>query len=137
MTSTHQQRAGRASQQLRGVPEGRVRERYNTLAHKLPVLIRTNGLLQTSAFLLAKSKVKEGADARDGQAERLLLDHLRLHLVEAQLLAPNAGPEGFVEMLTGLASAPYRRMQDEALACLVWQKRFCAAKFGPPGADSP
>ena len=101
----------------------KVRKRYNTVVHKLPVLIRTNGLLLTAAFLESKA-------GEDGEklGTKLAVQHLQRHLEGAELDIP-AG-RLLSERLAGLDAERYLIVQEEAVMCAGWQKRFAAAVFG-------
>ena len=54
LTTRAQQRAAVAARLVGTDDVAHVERRYNTLVHSLPVMVRSNGLLQTIAFLLAK-----------------------------------------------------------------------------------
>ncbi len=82
-------------------------KRYGSMAHKLPVLIRTAGLTQALAFVESRGK----------DEQKRLLDHLA-EVVEA-------GTRG--ELLqrsrtSGLGD--YMRLTQDTLAALLWYKRF-------------
>lgn len=104
----------------------RLSQRYNSLAGALPVFIRTNGLLQTIAFLAAKAdRAKHPADC----AEHLVMDHLSIHLRTASLLAHG---KQLLDVLPDVGYERYLRFQEEAIACAAWHKRFSHAQFGAP-----
>jgi CRISPR-associated protein Cmr5 len=82
------------------------RKKYGSMAHKLPILIRTAGLAQALGFL----------DARGNDAQARLLQHLAevLGFDKATLLARSR-------------EAPltdYMRLTRQAMAALIWYKRF-------------
>lgn len=82
-------------------------KRYGSLAHKLPVLIRTAGLVQALAFVQARGK-------REGQ--QLLND-----------LAATIGMTDGEALVTASRNAPllpYMRLTRTALDALLWYKRF-------------
>lgn len=56
-------------QSVQGHPE-RTQKAYGSLCHRLPALVRRNGLCQALAYL----------DAKNDEAHRLLLDHLASQL---------------------------------------------------------
>jgi len=80
------------------------RKKYGTMAHKLPVLVRTAGLAQALAFV----------DCRGSEGQQLLLTHLREAIERPNLLAESRTVE----------LSEYRRLTYEVLAALEWYKRF-------------
>ena len=116
--------AARAVQDIDASLDERVHKKVNPLAKKLPVMIRTNGLLQTTAFLMAK--------APDSQAHRRVLRFL-----EEQLHV--AGYVGSTKTLHEAAASAdysrYLRMQEEAVACAAWLKRFATARWSRLGEN--
>jgi len=54
--SKEQQRAKRAWELVSIIPDGEKMDKYASLAKNAPVMILTNGLGQTLAFLISKSK---------------------------------------------------------------------------------
>lgn len=134
-----QQRAAKASGQILDVRDKgkKVTTKYNSRIQKLPVLLRVNGLIQTLAFL--ESKAKRDADKRgdDAEAAALVADHVEQHLTQAgyltheqHLLRPS-GKKGSAVVLD-VSPETLIAMQDEAIACAAWNKRFAAALFGDP-----
>lgn len=99
------------------------KKRYRTLAQRTPVLVLTNGLGQTAAFLHDENK-KDAAEER-------LYQHL-----SSWLLGRIGGvrpQEGLLEAITQRwTSAQYRRANDEALVFLTWLKRFAEAVLPEP-----
>ena len=87
------------------------RKKYGAMAHKLPVLIRTAGLAQALGFLQAKSS--EAMNARLLRDLAATLDKTN----EAELLLHSRG--GNNQTL-----ADYLRLTQDALAALLWYKRF-------------
>lgn len=92
------------------------RKKYGSLAHRLPVLIRTAGLAQALAFV----------EARGGEAGKKLLAHIAAVIKEEELLARSRTAE----------LAEYMRLTRTVLAALVWYKRFAQSVLGvEAGAD--
>ena len=91
---------------------GELKKKYKSGAKKLPVLIKTNGLGQTLAFI----------NRRDVGSEKLYemigkwLDHKQL--IE---LGHNIG---LVDVVINKPSDEYRRITTETLALLNWVRRF-------------
>jgi len=80
------------------------RSKYGSMAHKLPVLIRTAGLAQALAFL----------EARGDKEQKLLLEHLELTL----------GQSGLAARSRTVQLGQYMLLTRECLDALLWFKRF-------------
>lgn len=119
MRSLDQLRAARAYQVMESASSELV-----DLAQKLPALLRTNGLLATWAFCLAK----EGAQYEQC-LERALLPHLREEVLG--LAVPAGSPaqvfRSWVEPETALSGLQLRRLTEEATAFAGWIKRAAEA----------
>jgi len=89
-------------------PKGKQeRNQYGSMAHKLPILVRTAGLAQALAFVAARG---------DMAHRQLLLD-----------LAVTVGyndVERFLEQSRTLAFPQYMRLSQKVMAALLWYKRF-------------
>ena len=128
MSGSHQQnRASLAAQLVAGVPKD-AQKRYNSLVNSLPMMIRTNGLLHVVAFLMAKAN-SGAAGAERSVAEAIVLDHVTRHL---EYLTKRKTEERLVDVLTRLEYPVYMRVQEEAVDCLSWHRRFGRALFGEP-----
>ncbi|HXH11954.1 MAG TPA: type III-B CRISPR module-associated protein Cmr5 [Alphaproteobacteria bacterium] len=109
--------------------EDRDKKRYRTLALKAPVLVLTNGLGQTAAFL------------HDGNEKNTVEERLYQHL-SSWLLERVGGAQAQDDLLETITqrwtSAQYRRATEEALAFLTWLKRFAEAVLPEPeGGETP
>jgi len=116
MLTRDQRYAGVVYEQVEAVgrhPEGIKKERYGSAAHKLPVLIRTAGLAQALHF----------ADARGGPEYALLLTHLAAAL-GIQGRDGREAKDVLLEESRGRQLGSYMRLTGEALAALLWYKRF-------------
>ena len=83
-------------------------------------MVQVNGLGQTLAFLQAKGKGK------DNEHARLAADVSRW--VSSQILREEQ--TDLIPWITGQASsAEYRRATTEALAFLIWLRRFAEAEL--------
>jgi CRISPR-associated protein Cmr5 len=94
---------------------------YGRLCHKLPVLVRANGLCQTVAFVEDQAS-GEGSRAL---AYRLLLDHVR-----AALEADTGQTLGARDLARAISEAPlgeYIRYTRALLAAWVYYKRFATS----------
>lgn len=119
-----QQRAQQAWKDIESVRGGsdEFKKKYGSLARKVPMLVLTNGLGQTLAFLRAKGK-------DDQQNEHNVLFR---HLSEWTMgqVASNAAPnQNLLDWVRASDSTAYRRATTEALAYLVWLKRFAEAEL--------
>jgi CRISPR-associated protein Cmr5 len=86
-------------------------ESYGSMAHKLPVLIRSAGLAQALAFVEARGKA----------AHKKLLDHL----AQAVLEKDDVNGTTLAERSRNTEQlSEYMRLTHEVMAALVWYKRF-------------
>ena len=122
--------AARLVATLASDPEDRVKAAYNSIAGALPVMIRTNGILQVVAFFEDKAARREDKGEKPkAAAARLVISHLT-----EQLRLGGHLPQGkeLRDHLVSVAYPVYLRTQEEALACATWHKRFAHASFGAP-----
>lgn len=83
------------------------KNKYGSMAHKLPVLIRTAGLAQALEFV----------ESRGDESQKLLLDHLAV--------AVGAGNRAeYLRRSRDYELGEYVRLTQESLAALLWYKRF-------------
>jgi CRISPR-associated protein Cmr5 len=100
---------------------------YGRLAKSVPADIQANGLGQTLAFLRAKGS-KDGKPKPE-DAHWLLQEDIS-SWVMARLGLPQHR-KGLLGWITDQASTDdYRRATAEAMAFLVWLKRFAEAELG-------
>lgn len=97
----------------------KLKESYKSVSKKLPVLIKTNGLGQTLAFVKSKhakqDKPKNGYD----KLYKQIGDWLRNESANQSV------PSGeLVEQIIQLNSSTYRQVTVETLALLNWMRRF-------------
>lgn len=94
---------------------------YASLAKSAPADIMSNGLGQTLAFWRAKSKEKENGHSK-------LLKDITGWLTDEKRGFNNKG-KSLVEWIIGLNDVnQYRRATSEAIAFLIWIKRFAEAE---------
>ncbi|MBS1792186.1 MAG: type III-B CRISPR module-associated protein Cmr5 [Acidobacteria bacterium] len=94
---------------------------YGSMAHKLPVLIRSAGLAQALAFVEARGK--------DTQKE--LLRHLEFTLFESK-----TEPNHLLSKSRSAQLGEYMQLTQNALSASVWYKRFAQSVLGvDPGDD--
>ncbi|WP_322512541.1 type III-B CRISPR module-associated protein Cmr5 [Chloroflexus sp.] len=94
------------------------RKKYGSLAHKLPVLIRTAGLAQALAFVQARND--------EQTPQRQLLRDLADVLRENGALAKDAD---LVAQSRLAAFDEYMRLTEAALQALLWFKRFAQSEL--------
>ena len=104
----------------------KLKESYKSAAKKLPVLIKTNGLGQTLAFLKSKGGKKDkntGKKIENGYDKlyKQIGDWLRTEA--ANQLVPQDELE-LVEEVIQLNSSVYRQVTVETLSLLNWVRRF-------------
>jgi CRISPR/Cas system CMR-associated protein Cmr5 small subunit len=120
--SREQRRAYMASELVRDIASGSSKRRvdgkkFASLVYGLPVMVLSNGLLQTVAFLGAKAGPR-GADGESAQ-HRVLLDAIADDLRSFGLLGRPQAP--YLE---------YLQMQEEVISFAHWVKRFATAQWG-------
>ncbi len=113
-----QQRAQQAWNDIQSVVKRSddFKKKYGSLARRVPMLVLTNGLGQTLAFLRAK-----------GNEHTTLLEHLSTWTMSQ--VAPGASERDLLTWVLNNDSAAYRRATAEALAYLTWLKRFAEAEL--------
>lgn len=109
-----------------GTKDEKFREKYVSYVEALPATILMNGLGQAAATLLAAAKGKTE------DAHRVLFDHLQEWLCRAAPQAPYGGETNLMDAITAHDRAAYLRAQAEALAWLVWLKKFAVAYLKNP-----
>lgn len=120
-----QQRAASAFRQVEvidrdtTIPDKQKKE-YGSLARGFPAMIQIDGLGHALAFLQAKA-----GNEKDNHHHRLYT-HLSTWLAQAPHL--DFGGADLLEWLTTQGSAKYRQVATEAVAYLMWIRRFVEAK---------
>lgn len=105
--------------------QGKKPKEYKSYAKKLPMMIKSNGLGASLAFVLSKSKDKEGNKTSWGH----LYDDINNWLREYKLflLKPDyiQNPDSeLVKAVIDLRSPEYRTVAVEVFAFLTWLRRF-------------
>jgi len=95
-----------------------IKEDYKSYVKKMPMLIKTNGLGATLAFV--KSKAKKG------DAYGTIYQNISAWLVKQGLIEKN---EELLEVIIQKDSPEYRQITIEVLAFLSWLKRFADGLF--------
>ena len=107
-----QGRAKYAFEAVSSVEDDNLKKKYKTAAKKLPVLIKTNGLGQSFAFIKRRN---DGYDKLYEQIGNWLQTEDTKQLV----------PQGeLVKQIIELESPVYRQVTVETLALLNWIRRF-------------
>lgn len=93
-------------------------KKYGSMAHKLPVLIRTAGLAQGLAFV----------ESRGAEEHKLLLDHIAqvVGLTDRSKLA---------ESCRTVELADYMHLTRKVLEALAWYKRFAQSVLKVESSD--
>jgi CRISPR-associated protein Cmr5 len=99
------------------------KKQYGSMAHKLPVLIQTAGLVQALSFVQAKSTSKSG------KALEILLNDL------AQTLE-FANGQALVSESREAELSKYLYLTKRCLAALLWYKRFAQSVLGVEAGES-
>jgi CRISPR-associated protein Cmr5 len=110
------------------------KDRYATLARKLPSYLQVSGLGQTMAFLYAKAKSggAEGGEKDQGdRAAGTLLKQLHSYLLE-RIKKPRQD-ENAMGLVVGLDPSEYRRATQELMQMADWLKRFAEGRLGTGG----
>lgn len=113
-----QKRADFALRKTRGLSQADAGN-YASLVNGFPATILTDGLGQSLATLLAKSSKEKGSKA--------LFDILREWLCRDDQFAPYSKAGDLMEALIRGTQDQYVRAQAEAMALLVWLKKFSCA----------
>jgi CRISPR-associated protein Cmr5 len=123
-----QERAKYAWDQIQNIDEKygndqKPKKEYGSRVRSLPSLIQSDGLGQAVAFLRA-------ADGRSKDKGNTTYIAAYNHLVAwlSQKFPVQSKSGDFIEWLIDQETSIYRRVTNEALAYLVWLKRFAEAK---------
>ena len=94
------------------------KDRYASIVHAMPALLRSAGLSQALHFVRS----------RRGHEQQLFLEHLakQLERVDAGI----DGSEALLAKVRGADLSAYLRLTHEALACVVWYRRFVQGELG-------
>ena len=124
-STLEQQRAAHALKcvnQIKG--KGALEQEYKSVAESLSAIIVMNGLGQAAATLLARA----GQKAKDKSAHRQLFHHLEEWLCSAPSQTGFRAP--LMDSIVNSDQSTYFHAQAEALALLIWLKKFAQALLG-------
>ena len=123
LKTIEQGRATFAFKVVQGVSDS-LKKEYKSTAKKLPVLIKTNGLGQTLAFLKSKGgKIDKKTGKKTINAHDKLYEHIGTWLQTEDVKGLVDAGE-LVEQVINLESHAYRQVTVETLALLNWMRRF-------------
>lgn len=96
---------------------------YKSYVQKIPMLIKTNGLGTTFAFIKAKSSMDKD---KAGYAYHLIYKQLTDWLKQEPkgLISERLNNNDLLKVFINLNSTEYRAVTNEVLAFFVWLKRF-------------
>lgn len=89
------------------------KQQYGSMAHKLPILIRTSGLVQALQFV----------DSRGKDPHKLLLKHLAQTVLKSEAPAGKEKEELLTQSRTN-DLGKYMLLTQRTMAALLWYKRF-------------
>jgi CRISPR-associated protein Cmr5 len=121
VATLEQQRAAHALQQVNAVKVEKFASEYKSYAESLSATIVMNGLGQAAATLLARAKGKSGTEDAHRRLFESLEDWLSSPLSRVGLQKP------LIDSLVNSDQATYCHAQAEALAYLIWLKKFAQA----------
>jgi CRISPR-associated protein Cmr5 len=121
MQTIQQRRAKHALEAVKKAKQDKISQKeFKSYASGFPAMIQMNGLGQAAAFYRSKA----GSDTK-GQAYNALYDLLSDWLTESG--QPYETSDDLLQGIIEKDMHNYRRAQAEALALLVWVKRFAKA----------
>ncbi|WP_420632379.1 type III-B CRISPR module-associated protein Cmr5 [Candidatus Leptofilum sp.] len=98
------------------------RQKYATMAHKLPILIRSAGLIQALGFV----------QARGSHPQTLLLDHVALAIQVGGI----TDGDSLVNESRNAPLEQYIFLTKRVMMALLWYKRFVESEFGISARDA-
>ncbi|WP_230467832.1 type III-B CRISPR module-associated protein Cmr5 [Lujinxingia vulgaris] len=104
-------------------------KKYPSYVDGLPASIVMSGLGQACATLLAATRGKQN------DPHRMLYDDLNAWMCQANTYSPYANKRDLLTAITEGTQRDYVRAQAEALAYLVWLKKFSQAFLKNPDAE--
>ena len=118
-----QGRATHAYKAVNGVKE-KYKKKYKTAVKKAPVLVKTNGLGQTLAYIKSKGgKINPKTKKKEENGYDIFYDQIGNWLCSDA--ANQSVTDGeLVEKVIELPSHEYRQVTVETLALLNWMRRF-------------
>jgi len=93
---------------------------YGAMAHKLPILIRSAGLVQALEFVNSRS---------NKPVQRRLLEDLAAAIGQGS-------KEAFLNHVRSAPTGEYMRLTQQAMAALLWYKRFAQSILGVDASEA-
>jgi CRISPR type III-B/RAMP module-associated protein Cmr5 len=120
MATLDQARAALAFEHIQKVKDWKEdeRDKYASIVHGMPALIRSAGLSQALHFVRS----------RKDKNQRAFLGHLAEQL--ARVDTEIRSDEALLARVRGAELAGYLRLTREALACVGWYRRFVQGELG-------
>ncbi|OUD14536.1 type III-B CRISPR module-associated protein Cmr5 [Thioflexithrix psekupsensis] len=111
--------------------------KYKSYAKKVPMLIKTNGLGATLAFMKGKKKGEEAYRHLLETTEGWLkgAEHTKEFFNEPKKGHGNQKSQDLIEKIVDLDSDDYRYVTLEVMAFYGWLKRFVEAEIDKEGDD--
>jgi CRISPR-associated protein Cmr5 len=120
MLTRNQEYASKIFRQVSTITEDAEKKKYGSMAHKLPVLIRTAGLAQALEFV----------HTRPDEPQRRILDHL------AKVVGCGTSDE-LLNKSRNDELSDYIQLTQKVMAALLWYKRFAQSVLKvEPGQDA-
>lgn len=123
-----QERARQAWDAIQHIKGKDFEKKYGSLVRRVPMLVLMNGLGQTLAFLRSKGK----DTATNTNEHVVLFEHLSDWTMRK--VSCDNPSENLLDWICHNNSIAYRQATAEALAYLVWLKRFAEAEL-PQGEE--
>ncbi len=98
-------------------------KKYASIVHAMPALLRSAGLSQALHFVLSRKE-------RDQQ---IFLDHLASQMTRVDPQIVNRAT--LLDKVRSAELSAYLRLTQEALACVVWYRRFVQGELGLDAGD--
>jgi CRISPR-associated protein Cmr5 len=108
MQTLDQKYSATAYKQVLAIKEDKEYKKYGAMAHKLPILIHTAGLVQALEFVHSRGK----------PVQKRLLDHLAI------AVTGKGDAETLLQAVRDASLSGYIRLTRQILAALLWYKRF-------------
>ncbi|MGJ3241628.1 MAG: type III-B CRISPR module-associated protein Cmr5 [Opitutales bacterium] len=125
-STLEQRRAAHALNEIKQLQSGNHYGNFTSYVDALPAAILTNGLGQAMATELA---------GKDKEGHRKLYEVIQSWLCGGDDTSPYKQGDNLIEAITNSSETDYLRAQPEALAYLVWLKKFARAFLEPGGGQ--
>ena len=125
-----QGRADEAFQAVKTIKDKSFAEKYKSYSKSLPMMIKTNGLGASMAFIAAK-KGRIGSDEKKSYYS--LYKHIQDRLINTDWLTSD---RDMVEYIISIDSFEYRAITIEVLSYLSWLRRFTEGQIKKQTTDS-